>query len=67
MSPARLTRADRARSRARRAVDGIELLAGWEVNILPDGSLDYDDELLAELDWVIALVHSSFRMDSEQR
>ena len=35
-------------------VDGIELLAGSEVNILPDGSLDYDDELLAELDWVIA-------------
>jgi len=41
-------------------VDGIELLAGSEVNILPDGSLDYDDELLAELDWVIASVHSSF-------
>ncbi len=43
-------------------VDGIELLAGSEVNILPDGSLDYADELLAELDWVIASVHSSFRM-----
>ena len=43
-------------------VEGIELLAGSEVNILPDGSLDYDDELLAELDWVIASVHSSFRM-----
>ncbi len=41
-------------------VDGIELLAGSEVNILPDGSLDYDDDLLAELDWVIASVHSSF-------
>ena len=35
-------------------IDGIELLAGSEVNILPDGSLDYPDELLAELDWVIA-------------
>jgi DNA polymerase (family 10) len=46
-------------------VDGIELLAGSEVNILPDGSLDYDDELLAELDWVIASVHSSFRMPAE--
>ena len=42
-------------------VDGIELLAGCEVNILPDGSLDYDDDVLAELDWVIASVHSSFR------
>jgi DNA polymerase (family 10) len=47
-------------------VDGIELLAGSEVNILPDGSLDYDDELLGALDWVIASVHSSFRMPSEQ-
>jgi DNA polymerase (family 10) len=46
-------------------VDGIELLAGSEVNILPDGTLDYDDELLAQLDWVVASVHSSFRMDSE--
>jgi DNA polymerase (family X) len=46
-------------------VDGIELLAGSEVNILPDGSLDYEDEVLAELDWVVASVHSSFRMDSD--
>ncbi len=47
-------------------IDGIKLLAGSEVNILPDGSLDYDDDLLAELDWVIASVHSSFRMTAEQ-
>ncbi len=46
--------------------DGLTLLAGSEVNILPDGTLDYDDELLAELDWVIASVHSSFRMSAEQ-
>ena len=43
-------------------LDGIELLAGTEVNILPDGSLDYDDDLLAQLDWVIGSVHTSFRM-----
>jgi len=47
-------------------VDGIEVLAGSEVNILPDGSLDYDDALLGALDWVVASVHSSFRMPSEQ-
>jgi DNA polymerase (family 10) len=46
------------------AVGGITLLAGSEVNILPDGSLDYDDETLAELDWVVASVHSSMTMDS---
>ena len=44
-------------------VDGIELLAGSEVNILPDGTLDYADDLLAELDWIIASVHSSFQLD----
>ncbi len=44
------------------SVQGVELLAGSEVNILPDGSLDYEDDLLAELDWVVASVHSSFRM-----
>ncbi len=45
-------------------VPGVELLAGSEVNILPDGSLDYDDEHLAALDWVIASVHTSFRMSA---
>ena len=46
-------------------IEGIELLAGSEVNILPDGSLDYDDALLGELDWVIASVHTSFAMDEQ--
>jgi DNA polymerase (family 10) len=41
---------------------GFRLLAGSEVNILPDGSLDYPDELLAALDWAIASVHTSFKM-----
>jgi DNA polymerase (family 10) len=46
-------------------VEGIELLAGSEVNVLPDGSLDYDDDHLAALDWVIASIHSSFRMEAK--
>jgi DNA polymerase (family 10) len=46
-------------------VQGIELLAGSEVNILPDGSLDYEDELLAQLDWVVASVHTSFAMGEQ--
>jgi DNA polymerase (family 10) len=46
-------------------IDGIELLAGSEVNVLTDGSPDYDDELLAQLDWVIASVHTSFGMDRD--
>jgi len=43
-------------------IPGIQLLTGSEVNILPDGSLDYEDALLARLDWVVASVHTSFRM-----
>lgn len=43
-------------------IDGIEVLVGTETNILPDGSPDYDDDLLAELDWVIGSVHTSFGM-----
>jgi DNA polymerase (family 10) len=42
---------------------GIELLAGSEVNILPDGTLDYEDELLGRLDWVVASVHTAFAME----
>ena len=37
------------------------MLAGTEVNVLPDGSLDYDDDVLEQLDWVVASLHTSFR------
>jgi DNA polymerase (family 10) len=49
------------------ATDGIRILAGSEVNVLPDGSLDYEDGLLAELDWVMASLHSSFRMGEREQ
>jgi DNA polymerase (family X) len=44
----------------------FRLLAGSEVNIAPDGSLDYEDDLLDRLDWVIASVHTSFRISPKQ-
>src|SRR5215208_2535150 len=47
-------------------LDGVEVLIGTESNILTDGSLDYPDELLERLDWVIASVHTSFRMRSKE-
>lgn len=37
------------------------VLSGIESDILPDGSLDYDDDILAQFDFVIASVHSAFR------
>ncbi|MEO8687509.1 MAG: DNA polymerase/3'-5' exonuclease PolX [Solirubrobacteraceae bacterium] len=47
-------------------LEGLELLAGTEVNILTDGSVDYEDELLARLDWVIASIHTSFSMGEQE-
>jgi DNA polymerase (family 10) len=44
-------------------LDGIKLLIGTETNILTDGSLDYEDSILEQLDWVIASVHTSFAME----
>lgn len=44
----------------------IEILAGTEMDILPDGSLDFDDELLQQLDFVIASIHSSFSQSQEK-
>ncbi len=41
-------------------VAGITVMVGTETNILPSGSPDYDDELLARLDWVVGSVHTAF-------
>ena len=46
--------------------DGITVFAGSEVDILKNGDLDYDDELLAELDIVIASIHSNFELSESQ-
>ena len=44
----------------------IEIFCGTEMDILPDATLDFDDELLGELDFVIAAIHSSFTQTQEQ-
>ena len=46
--------------------DGLTLLAGIECDILADGRLDLADDCLAELDLVIASVHSHFSQDIQQ-
>ena len=51
---------------ARERVPGIRLLAGIEVDILKDGSLDLDDEVLAQLDVVVASVHSYMNLESAE-
>jgi DNA polymerase (family 10) len=46
---------------------GIQVLAGTETNVLPDGSLDYADHVLERLDWVIASLHTSFRLSEKKQ
>ncbi len=62
VTPDELRRQIERVAKANDKLDDFLVLSGSEVNILPDGSLDYADELLAELDWVIASAHTSFGM-----
>ena len=45
----------------------IRILKGAEVDILPDGRLDYSDEVLSQLDFVVAAIHSRFSHDNTER
>lgn len=44
--------------------DSLRLLHGVELNVGPEGELDYDAELRASFDWCVASVHSHFELDS---
>ena len=48
---------------ADRKIKGVKIWAGTEVDILADGSLDYDNDLLAKLDFVIASIHAGLGKD----
>ncbi len=52
--------------RLNQTLDGIRVLSGIEVDIRADGSLDLSDDVLAELDLVIAAVHSAMGQDEEK-
>ncbi|MFN7250716.1 MAG: DNA polymerase/3'-5' exonuclease PolX [Anaerobacillus sp.] len=45
--------------------EDFTILAGVEMDILPDGTLDYADDVIEEVDFVIASIHSSFSQDRE--
>ena len=47
--------------------DKIRILKGIECDILPDGSLDYDENILKSLDFVIGAIHSNFKKNVTQR
>jgi DNA polymerase (family 10) len=46
---------------------GFRVLRGIEVNIRADGSLDVEDDVLAQLDWVVASLHTSFDKNPTER
>ena len=46
--------------------ESLHLFAGTECDILKDGSLDFSDEVLASLDYVVASVHSSFTLSEAE-
>jgi DNA polymerase (family X) len=52
--------------RAAEGVKGITLLAGCEVDILADGHLDFEDDILKELDWVVASPHVALRQEQDK-
>jgi len=52
--------------KANQKFDGLTIFAGIEVDILADGSLDLSDDVLAQMDVVIASVHSAFNQESVQ-
>ena len=66
VSPDALARQIEAVRELNDRLDGIEVLIGTETNILPDGGVDYDDELLAQLDWVVGSVHTSFGLSERE-
>jgi DNA polymerase (family 10) len=47
-------------------IDGIRIFAGIEVDILGDGTLDLSEEVLAQMDLVIASVHSRFQQGPQE-
>jgi DNA polymerase (family 10) len=60
LSPERLAQKLEAVREADEKYGEIRLFCGSEVDILKDGSLDYEDEVLSKLDFVVASVHTSF-------
>ncbi|MHA7813754.1 MAG: DNA polymerase/3'-5' exonuclease PolX [Phycisphaerales bacterium] len=66
LEPERLRKHIEAIREADEQTKGISILAGSEVDILVDGTLDYDDDLLAELDVVVASPHAGLRAKPKQ-
>ncbi|HEX9867145.1 MAG TPA: DNA polymerase/3'-5' exonuclease PolX [Candidatus Tectomicrobia bacterium] len=62
LDPDRVREQHRVIERVNGTIDGLTILKGSEVDILPDGSLDYPDDLLSQMEFVVASVHSRFTL-----
>jgi DNA polymerase (family X) len=62
LDPDRVREQHRLIDRVNEMLDGLTILKGSEVDILSDGTLDYPDDLLSQMDFVVASVHSRFNM-----
>jgi DNA polymerase (family 10) len=67
LSIERLRQQIRVIDKLNKNLDGIRLLKSAEVDILADGSLDYPDEILRELDYTVCSIHSRFGMGREEQ
>ena len=67
LSVERLKKQIRAIDKLNEKLSGIRILKSAEVDILADGSLDYPDEILSELDYTVCSIHSRFAMNKEQQ
>ncbi|MGG1556645.1 DNA polymerase/3'-5' exonuclease PolX [Geobacillus thermoleovorans] len=65
LTPDRLRRQREEIERLNARYSDFTILASIEMDILPDGTLDYDDDVLKELDFVIAAIHSAFKQPRE--
>ena len=64
LSVERLRRHMKAVRRLEGDIGGIRLLRGTEMDIRADGTLDYDDDVIEQLDWVIGSIHSGMGQDA---
>ena len=67
LSPEDLSKQIRAIDKLNARLNGIRILKSAEVDILVDGSLDYPDELLRELDYTVCSIHSRFGLGRQQQ
>jgi DNA polymerase (family X) len=66
LSPQRVRQQQKEIDDANKRLKGFTIFKGTECDILADGSLDYDDDLLASFDYVVASVHSHFKQSREE-